>query len=141
MNNKTTNTPISKKQMKIRIIEVLSLENTLRVTFLSPAGRGTAEWFCIKPTVGDELDVEFDLDEVFLLGKNLMSSCRKSPFIDIINGVTHITAEITKNTEEEWIALKLEDSLFVIELDEPLTQKTGFIEIIASKIHMHPTNI
>lgn len=127
--------------MKIRIMEVLTLENTLCVTFVSPAGRGSAEWFGINPTVGEELDVEFNLDEVFLLGKNLMSSCRESPFIDIVNGVKHITAEITKNTGEEWIALKLKDSLFVIELDEPLTQKTGFIEIIASRIQMHPTNI
>lgn len=127
--------------MKIRVIEVLTLENTLCVTFLSSAGRGTAEWFGINPTVGEELDVEFDLDEVFLLGKNLMSSGRESPFIDIVNSVTHITAEITKNTEEKWMALKLEDSLIVIELDEPLTQKTGFIEIIASRVQLHPTNV
>ena len=74
-------------------------------------------------------------------GENLTASPRKSPHIVIINGATHITAEMAQNTDEEWVALKLEDSLIFIELSEPITQKSGFIEIRVTRANLYPTNI
>lgn len=133
--------PLSKNKMKIRVTEVRSIKNTIHVSFLSSAGSGTAAWIGIQPIAGKELDVEFDLDELFSWGENLTASPRKSPHIAIINGAPHITAEMAQNTDEEWVALKLEDSLIFIELSEPITQKSGFIEIRVTRANLYPTNI
>lgn len=127
--------------MLIKINKILSIEDILFVDFLSPTGSGNAAWVGVSPTAGDELDVEFDLDQVFSWGRNITSSSRTSPLITVINGEIHITAEIIQNAGGEWVVLKLEDSAILIELEEPITQKSGFVEVTTKKIHLYPTNI
>lgn len=127
--------------MKIRVREVLSIANAIRVHFHSSAGSGTALWMGIPPAIGEEHDVEFDLNEVFSWGKKLIPSSREAPHITVINGVTRITAQIVQNADEEWAALQLGDSIILIELDEPSTQESRFVEVKATKIHLYPTNI
>lgn len=127
--------------MKIRVTEVLSIENPLRVGFQTSVGSGVALWIGTPPTVGEVQDVEFELDEVFSLGKNLIPSSRNSPGINVINGVTQIIAEIVENADEEWLALKFEDSIIMIEVDDPLTERSGFVEMRTTKIRVYPTNI
>ena len=127
--------------MKIRVTEVLSIENPLRVGFQTSVGSGTALWIGETPTIGEEQDVEFDLNEIFCWGKNLVPSLRSAPGINVINGVTQITAEIVQNAEEEWIALKLGDSLILIELDEPFTEPCDFVEARTTDVRLFPTNI
>jgi len=113
--------------MKIRVTEVLFVENTIRVNFCSSVGAGTATWVGTAPTIGDEQDVEFDLDEVFSWGENIVPSTLKAPCITVINGVTQITAELVEDSSEESAALKLGDSIILMELDEATTRKTGFV--------------
>ncbi|MGZ0716798.1 hypothetical protein [Pseudomonas palleroniana] len=127
--------------MKIRVSEVISDANTIRVSFHSPVGSGTALWMGISPAIGEEQDVELDLDEVFTWGKNIIPSSRKTPKINIINGLTQITAQIIQNPDGEWTSLKLGDSIVLIELDELPTQKSGFVELKSTKIHLYPTSI
>ena len=127
--------------MKIRVTEVLTIEDALRVGFLSSAGSGTALWSGLKPTAGQELDVEFDLDEVFYFGENLKSSSSISPHITAENGAIYVTAEIIQNADEEWVALKLADSIILIELEEPIAQRSGFVELRTNSIRLYPTNI
>ncbi|KTC19612.1 hypothetical protein AO391_15780 [Pseudomonas marginalis ICMP 9505] len=126
--------------MKIRITEALFTDDTLLVGFRSSAGNGKALWIGTQPKIGDEVDVELDLDEVFSWGENLISSLRNTPHITVINEVTRITAEIIHGADEECAALKFGDSIILIELDEPIPQKSGFVEIRAKKIHLYPTN-
>ena len=127
--------------MKIRVTEVLTIEGALFVDFLSSAGSGTALWIGLKPTANQELDVELDLDEIFSFGKNLISSSRASPHITLKNGATYITAEIIQNADEEWVALKLGDSIILIDLEEPIAQRSGFVELRTNSIRLYPTNI
>ncbi|PRC09419.1 hypothetical protein [Pseudomonas poae] len=127
--------------MKIRVSEVLSVANTIRVHFHSSAGSGTALWMGTPPGIGEEHDVEFDLNEVFSWGKNLIPSYHKAPHITVINGVTQITAQIVQNADEEWAALQLGDSIILIELDGTLPQESRFVEVKATNIHLYPTNI
>ncbi|MFQ6595213.1 MULTISPECIES: hypothetical protein [Pseudomonas] len=127
--------------MKIRVIEVLYDAGTMSVRFHSPVGSGIALWMGISPTIGEEQDVELDLDEVFTWGKNIIPSSSKTPQINIINDLTQITAQIIQNPDGKWTTLKLGDSIVLIELDEAPTQKSGFVELKATKIHLYPTNI
>ncbi|NVZ54137.1 hypothetical protein HX792_27675 [Pseudomonas sp. B6002] len=126
--------------MNILITAAIPADDGLSVSFHSPAGSGTGTWMGITPKIGDELDVEFDLEEVFSLGKNLMPSSRKTPSITVENKVTYITAELIQDEDGEYTALKFGDSIILIELDEPLTQKVGFVEVTASRIRLYPTN-
>lgn len=127
--------------MLVKINKLLCIEDILFVDFLSPAGSGNAVWVGVSPTAGDELDVEFDLDQVFSWGRNITPSSRTRPLITVINGVIHITAEIIQKVDEDWVVLKLEDSIILLGLEEPIIQKSGFVEVTTNKIHLYPTNI
>lgn len=126
--------------MKIRITAATSAEDKLLVDFQSSAGSCTALWVGPIPKIGDKLDVEFDLEEVFSLGKNLMPSSRKTSSITVVNEVTKITAELIQDEDGKYTALNFGDSIILIELDEPLTQKACFVEVSATRIRLYPTN-
>lgn len=126
--------------MKIRITEILSDTETLLVSFHSSAGSGKAAWVGVTPKTGDEMDVEFNLDETFAWGKNLTPSTGKSPNISQINGVTRITAELIQITNEDCAELQFGDSVLLVELDGPTAQKSGCVDLRAIRVLLYPTN-
>lgn len=127
--------------MKIRIIDTFSELGALHVRFHSPFGSGTALWSDSVPKAGEIIDVEFDLDEVFSWGKNMTHSSEKTPKITTLANVTYITAELSQGADEECAALKLSDSIILIELDGPIPLQPGFVEVRAARIYLYPTNI
>lgn len=127
--------------MRIRIADVFEGKNTLIMRFHSPVGSGTALWNDAVPKSGDIVDVEFDLDEVFSWGKNMTPSSEKTPKIIAIGDSTYITAELFHSENEECTALRLGDSTILIELDGPIPQAPGFVEIRAARIQLYPTNV
>jgi hypothetical protein len=127
--------------MKIEITHSSLHHQATHVKFHSPFGNGIGVWRGIAPKLGELLDVELDIDEVFSWRKNIMPSSRKSPLITVINGTTHITAELIPGTSDECAALKLGDSIVLIELDGPLTQTSGFVELNATQIYLYTTGI
>lgn len=82
--------------MNILITAAIPADHGLSVSFHSSAGSGTGLWVGITPKIGDEPDVEFDLEEIFSLGKNLMPSSRKTPSITAVNEVTQITSDLSR---------------------------------------------
>ena len=93
------------------------------------------------PKAGEIVDVAFDLDEVFSWGKNMTHSSEKTPKISAIANVTYITAELSQGADEKCAVLKISDSIILIELDGPIPQESGFVEVRAARIHLYPTNI
>ncbi|KMT54866.1 hypothetical protein [Pseudomonas fildesensis] len=127
--------------MKIRITEAFSDQGTSHVKFHSHNGSGRALWNGTAPKIGEIVDVEIDLDEAFSWGKNITPSSSKTPQITVLNGTTQITAELMQGADEKCAALQLGDSIILIELDGPIAQKSGFVEVKATRIQLYPTNI
>jgi hypothetical protein len=67
--------------MKIKVTDVFSEKGTLRVKFNSPFGNATALWGGITLKIGETLDVELELDEIFSWGQNIMPSSGITPEI------------------------------------------------------------
>ncbi|WP_157832156.1 hypothetical protein [Pseudomonas sp. S09G 359] len=107
----------------------------------SPIGNGMALLSGTVPRIDDILDVEVDLDEIFSWGRNITASSGRTPSISVANGITQITAELIQGTDEECTALQFGDSILIIELDTPIAEKTGFVDVITTKVRLHPTNI
>ncbi|OPA90383.1 hypothetical protein BFW86_12140 [Pseudomonas fluorescens] len=127
--------------MKIRITHLHEYQNAVHVKFHSLFGNGIAQWEGTTPNIGEHLDVELDMDEIFSLQRNIKSSSDKTPSISTLDGVTRITAEIIGGTDGELTALYLGNSIILIELDKPLPNKSGFVEVSTKKIRLYPTAI
>lgn len=126
--------------MKIRIIDVFSEQDTLHVEFSSTFGNGTAFWHGAKPSIGEDLDVEFELDEVFFWKKNIDLSSDTTPKIIANDGTYTITGELINDTDN-YAILKLGDSIILVELNQSISHNVGFADVRTTAIHFYPTNI
>ena len=126
--------------MKIKVTDVFSEKGTLRVKFNSPFGNATALWGGITLKIGETLDVELELDEIFSWGQNIMPSSGITPEITSENGAHKIIGELIQDADQRCAILKIGDSIALIELDKPITRKSRFVEVRATDIRLHPTN-
>ncbi|WP_411379944.1 hypothetical protein [Pseudomonas sp. MPB26] len=124
--------------MKIKINQLHENQDELLVTFCSPIGNGIALWSGIKPTIGETLYVELDIDETFSWQKNIFLSPANKSLITVINGTVKITAKLIQGTEYKCAALKLDDSIILIELEDPSPQGSEFVQISTRKLYLHP---
>lgn len=127
--------------MKIQITHIHEHQNALHVTFHSLLGDGIAQWDGLAPNIGEDLDVELDMDEVFSWQTNIMLSSDRTPSISTLDSVTRIIAELIESTDDEFKALRLGNSIILIELDKPLPNKSGFVEVSTTKIRLYLTAI
>jgi hypothetical protein len=126
--------------MKIRTTDVFSVQDTLCVEFSSLFGNGIAFWHGTKPNIGDVLDVELELDEVFSWKENIYLSSDTTPKITVNDGIQIITGELI-NDADGCAVLKIGDSVILVELDQPMPHELGFVDVRATAIHLYPTNI
>lgn len=76
----------------------------------------------------------------FFLGKNILPSPSATPEIIAINGAHKIIGELVQDTDENYAAQRIDDSIILIELNEPITHESNFVKLIATKILLYPTN-
>lgn len=126
--------------MKILITEIFESQSELLVRFHSEIGNGIDLWNGVTPKTGDTLDVELDINEVFSWQKNIESSSTEASLITAINSTVQITAKLIQGANENCVALKLGDSIILIEIEESLPQKSCFVQITTTKLHLYPTN-
>jgi hypothetical protein len=110
------------------------------VEFSSLFGNGIAFWHGTKPNIGDVLDVELELDEVFSWKENIDLSSDTTPKITVNDGIQIITGELINDTDG-CAVLKIGDSVILVELDQPVPHELGFVDVRATAIHLYPTNI
>lgn len=127
--------------MKIQVTDILPDKGTLRVTFNSPFGRGTALWIGPPLKTIETLDVELELNDVFSWGQNIMPSSGQTPEITSVNGTHKIIGELIQSGDHRCAGLKLGDSVILIELDKLITHESSFVEVRSTDIFLYPTNI
>ena len=127
--------------MKIQITDVFPDKGTLRVKFNSPFGSGTALWSGPPLKIGEPLDVELELNEIFSWGQNIMPSSGKTPEITSVNGVHKIIGELIQSADHRCAGLNLGDSVILIELDQLITRESSFVDVRSTDIFLYPTNI
>ena len=126
--------------MRIHINQVHEDQSELFVEFYSPNGNGIGLWNGTAPKIGDTLDVELDINEAFSWQKNIKYSSDKKSLITTINNTTHITAKLIQGINDNCAALKLGDSIILIEVEEPLPRTSGFVQVTTTKLNLYPTN-
>lgn len=127
--------------MKIRVTDTVSDQGILHVRIHFPFGNGVALWSSPTPKIGEDLDVEFELNEVFFWRKNIIPSLKKTPQITFTNDTHSIIGKLIQDKDDGCAALKLGDSIILIELDEPIKEECDFVELKVNFIHLYPTNV
>lgn len=127
--------------MKITILKII--EPTAlgaNVEFSTSFGVGLSYFVGSNLEENQYHDVEISIDDDFVWGENIMPSNKTTPSIAFRARKLYITAQLISGEDEDCTALKIENSITLISLDKS-GPPSMFVDIIAQKTSLYPTNI
>jgi hypothetical protein len=126
--------------MIVEIVELFSVNGIPHVNFSTPIGDGIAAWVGRSPKVGQQCDVELDLDDVFYWGENIKPSIQGIGRIYSENNKIHLTAELASLDDDNCAVIRFNGSTALIELNGMPDHKPTFVDLEITKIFLYPTN-
>ncbi|NNA59427.1 hypothetical protein [Pseudomonas koreensis] len=128
--------------MNITISSIIkSTANEILVEYSTPYGKGFSVFIGSPPKENQIYDVEINIDDNFIWGENLTPSKKNIPSISFDICHTYITAELIVTEEDGCGVLKMGESIILISLEQTKQRLPIFVDIIAKKTFLHPTNI
>lgn len=95
--------------MKIQIKKIINENENTNVVFFSEFGEAKAFWEGEKPTVNNEYQVEIDIIDTLVWGKEILKTKINKPFIQQENDVTYISGFIDSIDDDGYVVLRLGD--------------------------------
>ncbi|MBV4496839.1 hypothetical protein HU715_015920 [Pseudomonas sp. SWRI12] len=126
--------------MKIKIDEVKSVSGNISVAFSTDFGSAVATWSADIPKVGEEHDVELEIDEEFEWGNNVdVSGDRFS--LNIKDGVIFLSASLISMADDGVAIIDINGTKTMIELEDCPMRPPLFISLNFGKLTLYPTNL
>ncbi|MGO4325379.1 hypothetical protein QMK47_25890 [Pseudomonas sp. P9_35] len=126
--------------MKIKIDEVRSVSGNISVAFSTDFGSAVATWSADIPKVGEQHDVEFEIDEEFAWGNNVdVSGGRFS--LSIKDRVIFLSASLVSMAEDGVAIIDINGTKTMIELEGCLMRPPFFISLSFEKLTLCPANL
>ena len=127
--------------MIVKILSILSHRDKTYVNYETPAGCGVAAWIGPTPKVGEHIDVEFDLNDIFCWKNNITQSPQHEEKIEIIDSITYITAELILGNDDNCAALRIGSSIILIDLKEKPDHAPKYVNLKTTSISLYPTDV
>ena len=127
--------------MIVKILNIFSHREKSYVNYETSAGRGVATWIGPIPKIGEYIDVEFDLNDIFCWKDNITQSPQHEEKIELIDSTTYITAELIFGHDGNCAALRIGSSIILIDLKEKPDNAPKYVNLKTTNISLYPTNI
>lgn len=126
--------------MKVKIDEVKNVSGKISVAFSTDFGSAIAAWSADIPKVGEEHDVELEIDEAFVWGDNVdVSGDHYS--LSIKEGGIFLCASLVSMAEDGVAVIDINGTKTMIELEGCLVRPPIFISLSFEKLTLYPTNL
>lgn len=126
--------------MKIKIDEVNSNSGNVSVAFSTDFGSAIAAWSADIPKVGEEYDVELEIDEEFVWGDNVdISGDHYS--LSIKERIIFLCASLISMAEDGVAIIDIGGTKAMIELTGCLMRPPIFITLNFERLSLYPTNL
>lgn len=126
--------------MKVKIDEVKSFSGHISVAFSTEFGSAIAAWPADFPNVGEEYDVELEIDEEFVWGDNVaMSGDYYS--LSTNERLISLSAYLVSMAEDGVALIDINGTKTMIELAGCLVRPPFFISLSFEKLTLYPTNL
>ncbi|NMZ02172.1 hypothetical protein HBO04_18795 [Pseudomonas proteolytica] len=127
--------------MIVKILNIFFHRDNPYVNYEASAGCGVAAWIGPMPKIGEHIDVEFDLNDIFCWEDNITQSPHLEEKIEIIDSTTYITAELLLGNDDNCAALRFGTSTILIDLKEKPDRIPKYVNLKTTKTSLYPTNI
>ncbi|WP_339524539.1 hypothetical protein [Pseudomonas sp. EL_65y_Pfl2_R96] len=104
-------------------------------------GSATAVWRAAPPKVGEQYDVELEVDDEFVRGENACSSLNSAHSIGGMDGVVTMTGTLISNDMEGGAVVGVGGSIVFIELIGCAEADSVFVDLKVKSVNVFPTGV
>lgn len=97
--------------MKIKVISVIPEKDEMRVVCTTPYGKATVQWKSEVPTVNFSFDIELEIEEDLIWGKNILSSKDGEFVFEDKNGILSICGIFESIDDDGYGILRMGDGI------------------------------
>ncbi|MDR1849175.1 MAG: hypothetical protein LBQ75_03970 [Zoogloeaceae bacterium] len=110
------------------------------VTFESRIGTGAANWYGTCPEVGEEYEVELDIDDRFEWGKNIHPSRENHQKLGLRDTTLEFVANVLSYEEDGVLTLSLDGGVLLLEASVPPDNSLNFVYFFtpSDKVTLYP---
>ncbi|TBW47493.1 hypothetical protein EZI54_22675 [Marinobacter halodurans] len=126
-------------QIKIKNIERHLGEE--KVEFYSCIGSGAGIWVGESPTLGQCIDIEFDIEDDFKWGENITTADNQKSMISVEKDCLRFVAQVVSYENDGCLTLKLGGTILFLDLDNAPMDLKGWIVGEAQSVKLYPTNL
>jgi hypothetical protein len=127
--------------MKITINLVTFIDKEVFVEFSTSVGFATAVWRAAPPKVGEQYDVELEIEDEFVWGGNAYSSLNSAHSIEVADGIVTMTGTLISNDMEGGAVVDVGGAIILIELIGCAEVDSVFVDLKVKNINVFPTGI
>jgi hypothetical protein len=134
--------PIAEEiSMKITIGLVTLVAKEVFVEFSTSVGFAAAIWRAAPPKVGDQYDVELEVEDEFVWGDNASFSLSSAHSIEVVDDVVTMTGALISNDLEGGAVVDVGGSIILIELTGGTVIDSVFVDLKVKSMSIFPTGI
>ncbi len=127
--------------MKIKVFEMnTSVQNKILITFSSPYGSAHGFWVERVPEISKSYDVEFDIPQTLVLGKDITKAELDEFRVWCVNDDNYICAEF-HSFEDNYLTVRFGKSLIFIETEGEPILNYKFLTTCFRKMNIYPYSL
>jgi hypothetical protein len=127
--------------MKITIDLVTLVAKEVLVGFSTNVGSATAVWRAVPPKVGEQYDVELEVDDEFVWGANACFSLNNAHSIGVMDGIVTMAGTLISNDMEGGAVVDVGGSIIFIELIGCAETDSVFVDLKVKNVSVFPTGV
>lgn len=127
--------------MKITIDFITFVANEILVDFSTDVGFATAVWHAAPPKVGNQYDVELEVDDEFFWGGNACPALNNIQSIKMKDGIVAMTGTLISNDADGCAVVDLDGSKIIIDLSGCTEVDSVFLDLMVKCLSLYPTGV
>ena len=127
--------------MKITIDLVNLIDKEVFVEFSTNVGFAVAVWRAAPPKVGDQYDVELEVEDEFVWGDNAYYSLNSAHTIEMADGIVTVTGTLISNDMEGGAVVDVGGAIILIELIGCGEIDSVLVDLKVKDVNVFPTGI
>lgn len=127
--------------MKIKVERTSNDGNETLVDFSSNYGNSTSIWVGENPTPGRLYDVELEIDDDLVWGKNISTTTKGRTSIALEDGMFVVVGSVISLEEDGCLSIVVGDSVILLEVENAPEDISGLVECRALDVKVYSTNL
>lgn len=127
--------------MRVKLDSVTVSDEKIIVDFSTTFGAATATWKAPLPIIGEEYDVELDIDDDFVWGENASYECNEHHLLKIEKNWFSISGILISSSIDGTAVINVAGSIVIIFLDGYIGAIPIHVTLKATELSITPTGV